>query len=297
MNERKQHVVKYAHQLFVEKGYQATSIQDILDYSGISKGTFYNYFPSKSDLLKAVFTMTQNKLEQERNDLLIGQNMHDPEIFISQLELHFQSNQSNQLFSLYEEALITHDHELKQFMKEAQFQYIKWLSDRFLDIFGNDKQPYILDAAVLFTGMMQKTLHYSALAKKQAFQPKETIRYCIDRIRNIIHDISQSGTQLIEPDYMYEWLPESRMQKEDFHQALLNKTTALRMAIMKQSHEEADRERLFKLVQFIQEECLKEEKPRRFLIDSALLSLRQCPLLSEINELQELENLIPREDS
>ena len=145
MNERKQHVVKYAHQLFVDKGYQATSIQDILDYSGISKGTFYNYFPSKSDLLRAVFTMTQNKLEQERNDLLIGQNMEDAEIFISQLELHFQSNQSNQLFSLYEEALITHDHELKQFMKQAQFKYIQWLSDRFLDIFGKDKQPYVLD--------------------------------------------------------------------------------------------------------------------------------------------------------
>ena len=42
MNDRKLHVVNMAHQLFIEKGFQATSIQDILDYSGISKGTFYN---------------------------------------------------------------------------------------------------------------------------------------------------------------------------------------------------------------------------------------------------------------
>ena len=60
MNDRKQHVINKAHQLFIDKGFQATSIQDILDYSGISKGTFYNYFSSKNELLIAIFT-NQNK--------------------------------------------------------------------------------------------------------------------------------------------------------------------------------------------------------------------------------------------
>ncbi|MFP3340850.1 TetR/AcrR family transcriptional regulator, partial [Micrococcus sp. SIMBA_131] len=55
MNDRKQHVIKMAHQLFIERGFQSTSIQDILEYSGISKGTFYNYFSSKNELLIALF--------------------------------------------------------------------------------------------------------------------------------------------------------------------------------------------------------------------------------------------------
>ncbi len=56
MNNRKQQVVKNAHHLFfVEKGFQAISIQDIIDYSGISKGTFYNYFSSKNELLTSCF--------------------------------------------------------------------------------------------------------------------------------------------------------------------------------------------------------------------------------------------------
>ena len=46
MNDRKQHVVHMAHQLFINKGVQSTSVQDIFEYSGISKGTFYNYFSS-----------------------------------------------------------------------------------------------------------------------------------------------------------------------------------------------------------------------------------------------------------
>ncbi|SIC20615.1 Uncharacterised protein [Mycobacteroides abscessus subsp. abscessus] len=30
MNDRKQHVIKMAHQLFIDKGFQATSIQDMM---------------------------------------------------------------------------------------------------------------------------------------------------------------------------------------------------------------------------------------------------------------------------
>ncbi|WP_442956966.1 TetR/AcrR family transcriptional regulator [Planococcus sp. MB-3u-03] len=44
----KQQIINAAHRLFIQKGYNASSIQDILDEAGISKGTFYNYFTSKS---------------------------------------------------------------------------------------------------------------------------------------------------------------------------------------------------------------------------------------------------------
>ncbi|MGA9287974.1 MAG: helix-turn-helix domain-containing protein, partial [Anaerobacillus sp.] len=63
MNDRKQHVIKMAHQLFIDRGFQATSIQDILDYSGISKGTFYNYFSSKNELLIALFKALYGSME------------------------------------------------------------------------------------------------------------------------------------------------------------------------------------------------------------------------------------------
>lgn len=44
MNKRKMHVIDTARELFIKHGYHATSIQDILEASGISKGSFYNYF-------------------------------------------------------------------------------------------------------------------------------------------------------------------------------------------------------------------------------------------------------------
>jgi len=52
--ERLQEILDVAQNLFAQKGYDATSVQDIIDAVGIAKGTFYHYFRSKSDLLDAV---------------------------------------------------------------------------------------------------------------------------------------------------------------------------------------------------------------------------------------------------
>lgn len=52
--ESKKKIIDAAEKLFSENGYQATSIQDVLDVLGISKGGFYHYFETKMDLLAAV---------------------------------------------------------------------------------------------------------------------------------------------------------------------------------------------------------------------------------------------------
>ncbi len=50
MNTREQ-ILHSAVQLFGTKGYQATSIQDICDLAGVSKGAVFHYFNNKSELL------------------------------------------------------------------------------------------------------------------------------------------------------------------------------------------------------------------------------------------------------
>ena len=106
MKDRKQHVIKIAHQLFIDKGYQATSIQDILDSSGISKGTFYNYFASKSELLTAIFKNLQLEIAEERNEILIGHDPSDIEVFIKQLAVNLKKNRRNKLFFLLSEVFL-----------------------------------------------------------------------------------------------------------------------------------------------------------------------------------------------
>ena len=52
--ERKKEILLTARKLFVEKGYEQTSINDILKIVDIAKGTFYYYFSSKDEVLQAI---------------------------------------------------------------------------------------------------------------------------------------------------------------------------------------------------------------------------------------------------
>src|SRR5699024_12711775 len=47
----KDQITKHSIQLFEEKGFSQTSIQDIVEVLDVTKGTFYYYFSSKEELL------------------------------------------------------------------------------------------------------------------------------------------------------------------------------------------------------------------------------------------------------
>jgi len=51
---RRNEIIDVAQKLFLTKGYDDTSVQDILDGAGIAKGTFYHYFDSKMALLDSL---------------------------------------------------------------------------------------------------------------------------------------------------------------------------------------------------------------------------------------------------
>jgi AcrR family transcriptional regulator len=52
--ERKEEIVVLACKLFLTKGYDKTTMRDVMTQLNIAKGTIYHYFKSKEDLLEAV---------------------------------------------------------------------------------------------------------------------------------------------------------------------------------------------------------------------------------------------------
>jgi len=59
---RKQEILDAAQGFFFQKGYENTTIQDIIDKLGIAKGTFYHYFDSKAKLLDALTKRTTDEM-------------------------------------------------------------------------------------------------------------------------------------------------------------------------------------------------------------------------------------------
>src|ERR1700722_11060520 len=73
----RERLIMSALRLFAEKGYQSTSVADLLQESKCHSGSFYHFFPTKQDLLLAV-------LERYRLGIVpmliepAWKNVHDP---------------------------------------------------------------------------------------------------------------------------------------------------------------------------------------------------------------------------
>ncbi len=60
--ERRNEILDVAERLFVTKGFDQTSITDILNEIGIARGTLYYHFKSKEDILDAIISRITKKL-------------------------------------------------------------------------------------------------------------------------------------------------------------------------------------------------------------------------------------------
>lgn len=71
-------IIKTARELFWKHGFRRVTVQEICDKAGVSKMTFYKYFPNKIDLAKTVFI---NILDEgrEKFDNLMAENIPLPE--------------------------------------------------------------------------------------------------------------------------------------------------------------------------------------------------------------------------
>ena len=72
-------IIDTAVALFIEKGYEQVSVDDITKTVGVAKGTFYNYFQAKSDILRVWVERLFRQLDYRaliRPDDTIAHNLH-----------------------------------------------------------------------------------------------------------------------------------------------------------------------------------------------------------------------------
>ena len=61
---RRVELLKVAREVLAEKGFEATTISEIVSRAGVAQGTFYLYFPSKISLVLTLATEMQEQIEQ-----------------------------------------------------------------------------------------------------------------------------------------------------------------------------------------------------------------------------------------
>lgn len=57
-------IIQAAWQLFYQQGYDDTTVEEIIEASGTSRGSFYHYFEGKDALLSSVSFLFDEKYEE-----------------------------------------------------------------------------------------------------------------------------------------------------------------------------------------------------------------------------------------
>ena len=100
MDERKIEITRIAMQLFSDKGYNYTSVEEIAKECGMAKGSFYKYFNSKEDLLLVIVELIPKQIEESLTIVYSRTYSSRKEKLIDFISLTFENMQSNQVHLL-----------------------------------------------------------------------------------------------------------------------------------------------------------------------------------------------------
>ncbi|HOP09242.1 MAG TPA: TetR/AcrR family transcriptional regulator [Candidatus Methanofastidiosa archaeon] len=72
--ERRNEILDAAEELFVTKGYEATSIKDIIKKIDVAHGLFYYYFSSKEDVLNSIVIRYWDTISKRLSEIACDEN-------------------------------------------------------------------------------------------------------------------------------------------------------------------------------------------------------------------------------
>ncbi|HBA62756.1 MAG TPA: TetR/AcrR family transcriptional regulator [Lachnospiraceae bacterium] len=90
----KSKIIQAAWKLFYKQGYENTTVDEIIDASNTSKGSFYHYFESKDALLSTLSYLFDDKYEELAAEM--------PDTFTAQEKLSFLNHE---LFRMIDESI------------------------------------------------------------------------------------------------------------------------------------------------------------------------------------------------
>lgn len=194
---KKEQIIEVAKQLFRTKGYHDTAIQDILEQSKVSKGTFYNYFSTKSQLILYIIQKVDEKVEEQQNMLMNEGQPNDKQIFYSQLRVKHSIYGIEKIAELYNISLGENDEELQKYMAKSHYKELNWLADRLIEVYGNEIEDSAMDLSTHFIGGLGYQFRYSDQMKLK-LNSSDILDYNILRLEKNI-ELTKQTAQILFP--------------------------------------------------------------------------------------------------
>ncbi|SHE34675.1 transcriptional regulator, TetR family [Seinonella peptonophila] len=283
-------IIEGAAQLFSKKGYLTTSVQDIVQFCQISKGSFYNYFKSKEELAFLILKKKNAKRWESIWELEEIEGWSKEKLFIEQLKVQLQYVIDNkELFHLAFQSSHESD-ESKAFLSKLQIQDIEWLSSKVVQVYGDAVEPYAFDCAVMLLGLI---LSYSLrifMIKQETIDINTMINFVIRRMNGIVKSFDINETPIFNKDLLNDFLQIERQERLYLYKQVKASINKMRKALKSMKKSKKTLEPLFACLDDLENEFSNcETEPRSYIVEGLLLYLQR----QQIHELeQELHNLL-----
>jgi AcrR family transcriptional regulator len=237
LKDKKQLIINAAIKCFAQKGFHATSIQEIVDTAGIAKGSVYSYFKSKEDLLfvaiKHEYDQMMSKIFTVAND----KNLSPKERLSAQLQhiLQVTLEYSDFIATLKNETDLMINDQMKAFVGNMHKQDFQWYCQSILAIYGDAAQPYVYDAAFIIQAVVNR---FTYIDREQIASEELTV-FFLERMDDLVHGMIEKQRKPMLVKGILENSPEFCVIKADFSDKDCQKVLQTIRACIKQSKLEA----------------------------------------------------------
>lgn len=196
MNKKKKQILEAAKALFIEKGFANTSITDIIELAQVSKGTFYNHFPSKNACLIAIIHDIHEQTVLERKKIQSHNNPTQLQTLVKELITFYQIVIRSNLFEIMiQNIAFKDDLEIMIEIRSQSTNELIWLAHRLTEIFGPRISEISFDCASFIMGTIQHTSFLSMIHNapntieviiEETLKKIEPIVYSVDLNRQVL---------------------------------------------------------------------------------------------------------------
>jgi AcrR family transcriptional regulator len=156
---KKQLIMEKALELFAKQGFESTTIQQITDYCGISKGAFYLSFKSKDELILALVDHFMNQFTADIDQIV--NNSSDNELLY---EFYYSIFQSFQKHSDFAKVLIKEQTSFNQEFLMKKMHYYDQLTEKMIlsmieRLYGSEVEQTKFDLIYCIKGFMTTYSH------------------------------------------------------------------------------------------------------------------------------------------
>ena len=272
MKEKEKLIIDSALKFFAQKGYSSTSVQEIANDCGISKGAFYLYFKSKDSLLYSILNYYYEELI-DAFEKINTKNIQPREKFIEQITLMFDHALKHRdliIMQTREQAIPLND-SIKELLVRMQSDIQQNNMKRIYDIYGEDSKKYLFDLLILQEGFIQSFLK-TLFLNQITIQTQVAASYILKRLDSIFRDLSASQEEPLVSDHYLNLL--IRKPKINFMEDNVEKVLKTIDSIRNKLESSTSKEELEISLDVLIEE-IKNVEPRIPIIKGMLSNLQE----------------------